>query len=71
MQEVYNDGTGGEIIPMDESALTEALKKKEVDHFEVFQLGSEAHKRAVERISDPAARKKARRKLRRIIAKKK
>ena len=75
MQEVYKDGTGGEITSLDGmkdlvTALADALEKDNVDHVEVFQEGSTAHKRAIKRMSDHDARKKARRKLRKIVEKK-
>ncbi len=72
MQEVYKDGTGGGIADFtDHSTLMDCLEKATVDRVEVFKQGSEAHKRAVNRIADPEERKKARRKLRKIVAKKK
>ncbi len=72
MQEVYKDGTGGEIHPLEnfDERITEAMANPAVDHVEVFKKGSTAHKRAIKRMSDPEARKKARRKLRKIVEKK-
>ena len=71
VQEVYHDGTGG--IPIgfkNQEQFMKALAKAEVDRVEVFNEGSEAHKRAIRRIEDPKERKKAWRKLRKKVAKK-
>ena len=63
MQEVYRDGSGSDIKSLDEAypdtsaALIKSLEKEEVDHVKVFLVGSEAHR-------------KARRKVRKMIAKK-
>ena len=53
MQEVYKDGSGGEIKTLEQmKELTKSVLKPDVHHVEVFNLGSAAHKKAVMRIKD-------------------
>ena len=57
MQEVYHDGSGGEIIDFDPFGLQESLEKPEVDRVEVFKKGSSAHSKAIKRMKKRAKKK--------------
>jgi len=57
MQEVYLDGSGGEIRDFDPSEIEKCLEKLEVDHVEVFKKGTPAHSRAIKRIKSGQRRK--------------
>ncbi|MBW2037429.1 MAG: hypothetical protein JRI41_08125 [Deltaproteobacteria bacterium] len=57
MQEVYPDGSRGEIRDFDPSELEKSLEKSEVDHVEVFKKGTPAHAKAIKRIKKRAKKK--------------
>ncbi len=67
MQEVYEDGTGGKVQPFDLQKAMDALQNPMVDHVEVFNLGSGAHKRAVGRINDVVASRREKKRLKKIL----
>ena len=57
MQEVYPDGSGGQITDFDPLELEKSLEKPEVDHVEVFKKGSSAHSDAIKRMKKRAKKK--------------
>lgn len=69
MQNICNDGSAGSVVPFDKEMMENLLQQEDTHHIDVFAELSEAHKEAVGKISDPEEQKKARRKLRKKLAK--
>ena len=67
MQDVYRDGSGGEIKGFNVEGLKKSLADLNVDHVEVFNTGSEAHKKAVGRINDLVISRREKRKLEKML----
>lgn len=57
MQEVYKDGSGGEIVDFDPIRVMEAMQNPEIDHVEIFRKDTPAHSRAIKRIKKRAKKK--------------
>ena len=57
MQEIFYDGSGGEIVDFDAARLQESLEKPEVDHVKVFKKGTPAHSEAIKRMKKRAKKK--------------
>ncbi len=67
MQDIRKDGSGGEIKGFDVEELKKSLTDPDIDHVEVFNIGSEAHKKAVGRINDLTVSRREKRKLKKIL----
>ncbi len=67
MQDVRRDGSGGEIKGFDVEELKKSLADPYIDHVEVFNTGSEAHKKAVGRIKDLTISRREKKKLKKIL----
>ena len=67
MQDVYKDGTGGKIEELNFEEMKKTLMNPMVDHVEVFNTGSEAHKKAVGRIKNLTISRREKKKLKKIL----
>jgi len=67
MQNVYKDGSGGAIEPLDFKKMEKALHNKNIDRVEVFNLDSPAHNKAVSRIKNLSISRREKKRLKRLI----
>ena len=67
MQDVRKDGSGGEIKGFDVEELKKSLTDPYIDHVEVFNIGSEAHERAIGRIKNLTVSRREKKRLKKIL----